>query len=378
VINPKRIAFFFLCLANTTISFNIAAVSAALPSIGGGLNLPDLAVAKLVPYYLIPYGMAALLYAPLARKWSVRGILLVTMALYGAASWVCGITDRLDVMLTARIIVGLTAAGVIPLGLMTIGSLFERHRRGRFVGLFFSCSFLASVAGLIVSGTLPWRWLFLVPAAIAFCTAAGLALARPEKLRRLSGKKISYREVLQNGAIVRVLVFIFLMSFFYHAVHKWFGIYLHRVYHLQQSAISMFIVLTAVSGAIGQLLGGVITDKKGRRFACDAGIVFLGAATALLSTQHSLPVLGLVLIVFSVGWTVGHNGISTVLTDFPDEYRAELASLNSAVRFLSGGFGFYLSGFFIERSFSMTFLVIGVLIFILSLFVKRVVPAQQH
>lgn len=376
MISPKRIAFFFLCLANTTISFNIAAVSAALPSISEGLGLPDLLVAKLVPYYLIPYGLAALIYAPLARKFSVRMILLATMALYGVASVVCGITDRLDVMLAARVIVGLTAAGVIPLALMAIGSIFEKNRRGRFVGLFFSCSFLSSVIGLVVSGISEWRWLFIIPAVIAFVTAVSLAVVRPRDLGPLTGEKISYAAVLRNLAIVRVLVFIFLMSFFYHAVHKWFGIYLYRVYHLPQTAISMLIVLTAISGAAGQLLGGVITDKRGRRFACDLGIIFLGAATVFLSGQYPLIILALILVLFSVGWTIGHNGISTVLTDFPDEYRAELASLNSAVRFLSGGIGFYVSGFFIERSFSMTFLIIGALILILSLFVKRVVPAQ--
>jgi hypothetical protein len=67
----------------------------------------------------------------------------------------------------------------------------------------------------------------------------------------------------------------------------------------------------------------------------------------------------------SAGWTVGHNGVSTVLTDFPDKYRAELASLNSSIRFLSGGLGFYLSGFLIEKSFPLNFFIIG--IFILAL-----------
>jgi uncharacterized membrane protein len=54
--------------------------------------------------------------------------------------------------------------------------------------------------------------------------------------------------------------------------------------------------------------------------------------------------------------------VSTVLTDFPDKYRAEMASLNSSVRFLSGGLGFYLSSFLIQKSFSLNFFVIGIMI----------------
>jgi hypothetical protein len=78
--------------------------------------------------------------------------------------------------------------------------------------------------------------------------------------------------------------------------------------------------------------------------------------------------------VISAGWTVGHNGLSTVLTDFPDADRPTIASLNSSVRFFSGGLGFCVSAVFVEKSFSMTFFSIGVLIFITSLFITKLVP----
>lgn len=74
---------------------------------------------------------------------------------------------------------------------------------------------------------------------------------------------------------------------------------------------------------------------------------------------------------------MGHNGISTVLTDSSDKYRSEVASLNSSLRFLGGGIGFSISGIFVARSFEMTFLGIGVLLFVLSLFLNRIIPAGR-
>jgi len=163
---------------------------------------------------------------------------------------------------------------------------------------------------------------------------------------------------------------------FYHAVQSWFGVYLARIYELNQLKISFYFVLIALGGALGQIVGGFITDKKGRFPACYLGIILLAISTMLLFPVLPLWLVGLVFVGFSMGWTIGHNGLSTVLTDFPDEHRAEIASLNSSFRFFSGGVGFSLSRIFVEKSFGLTFLGIGILMLALSFFVRRVVPEK--
>jgi hypothetical protein len=81
-----------------------------------------------------------------------------------------------------------------------------------------------------------------------------------------------------------------------------------------------------------------------------------------------------VLFAISVCWTIGHNGLSTVLADFPDEDRPIIASLNSAVRFISGGLGFQFSALFVGASFGLTFLGIGILILLLAYILKYIIP----
>ena len=84
-------------------------------------------------------------------------------------------------------------------------------------------------------------------------------------------------------------------------------------------------------------------------------------------------VLAAILAVLSTGWTIGHNGVSTVLTDFPEEHRPEIASLNSSVRFVSGGLGFQLSSLFVEKSFGITFFCFGILMLVSSILLKDVI-----
>jgi predicted MFS family arabinose efflux permease len=333
--------------------------------------------ARAIPYYMVPYGIGALLYAPLARRISLKIIMAFSMAGYGLLSLLCVFMVRLNPFLWAQVVLGLSAASVVPLGLITIGRLFEYQIRGRLVGTFFSSSFLSSFVGVWMSGFADWRWLFSIPALLGFLPSASYFLIPFSWVNRLEAKRIDYVGTLKQPDIRNVFIFIFFISLFFHAVHKWFGVYLSRIYHCDQKTISLFFILMALSSIMGQMLGGFLTDKKGRLQACLLGVFLLSFSTVALALRLPLYTVALIFAFFSMGWTIGHNGVSTVLTDFPDENRPEIASLNSSLRFLSGGLGFFISGLFIEKSFGLTFLGFGILMLISSVFLKKIIPYQQ-
>ncbi|MFA5088844.1 MAG: MFS transporter, partial [Candidatus Omnitrophota bacterium] len=320
-----------------TISFNTAAISAVIPAISLDLCLPAIVVSKIIPFYMIPYGICALLFAPLTRFVSYKAILSCSMVIYAVSSLYCAGVTEMGHFLAARMIMGLSAAGAIPLGLILIGQLFEKKIRGRLVGLFFTCSFLSSIVGIFLSGTAHWRWLFYIPAILGLLTALSITLYQSDLMRRIHGAKVNYLRVYTNARIRNVFIFIFALSFLYHGVHNWFGVYLSSHYHLDKLSISFFFMLIAVSSAFGQMTGGYLTDKRSRFLSCHVGVILLAVTTMLLAGHYPLIVLAVILALFSIGWTVGHNGASTVLTDFPEENRPEIASLNSSVRFTSGG-----------------------------------------
>lgn len=110
--------------------------------------------------------------------------------------------------------------------------------------------------------------------------------------------------------------------------------------------------------------------------ACFWGVVLLAFATMALFLHYPLVVLAFVLTVFSLAWAVGHNGISTVLTDFPGEHRSEIAGLNSAIRFFSGGLGFFVGGPFVERNIALTFFGFGAAMLFSSAFIKKIIPTS--
>lgn len=368
---PKKLIVFLICLGNIAISFNVGAVAAAIPLISADLNQTDASTAQLISFYMIPYGVGALLYAPITRFINYRLILMATMALYAVFSLFTAFSADLDNMLLAQIGAGIAAACSTPVSLMIIGDLFEKNIRGRLVGLFFGTSFVASMLGMVCMGLLPWRLLFFIPSFLAGLTVILLGLLKVDELNRVHKAHINYLRVFSQKHLIKVFVFIFLMSFLYHGLHKWYGVYLTRVYHLPKETISLFLIITACCGLFGQNLGGFLTDKKGRLFSSFVGGILLAlGAMSLLGIYWKIIVV-LILGMISIGWTVNHNSVSTILTDMEDHNRPMIASLNSSVRFVSGGLGFTTAGFFVNKSFGAAFFVIGFLFLLLTLSQKR-------
>ncbi len=315
---------------------------------------------------MISYGLGALLYAPLTRFLSYRLVMMAALMIYAAASLISGLSHSLNQLLIAQLMAGVTAASSTPLSLMLIGEFFDKQVRGRLVGIYFGCSFVASIVGMIFMGLAPWRYLFYIPAALGIFTCVSLIVINNDLMNRNHNASINYFKIFTDDSTRKVFLFIFMMSFLYHGVHKWYGIYLHQEYHLSKETISLFLIISALCGLLGQNIGGYLSDKKGRRITCLIGGLILAVGTISLSGHYVPYVMPLLIGSMTIGWTINHNAISTILTDFPDENRPIMASLNSSVRFVSGGLGFSITSFFVSKSFSLTFLAIGLLLLGLS------------
>jgi predicted MFS family arabinose efflux permease len=370
-INNKKLVFALLCLQGIVISFNISAVAALIPSISYSLCMPDFLVAEIIPFYMIPYGLGALIYAPLVRVVKPKIIMLSSFIVFTIFSLICAATNSLELLAWARAFTGIAAASVIPLSLIIIAELGEKEIRGRMVGVFFSTTFIASIAGVALSSVVGWRFLFYLPAILGLVTTLLIFLLFPDEIKQQRNIKVNYINVISKPEIFKIFFFIFLISMIYHATFNWLGVYLDKVYNLSQFKISMFITAIGISGAFGQILGGFLSDKKGRIRACNLGLMILAVTIMLLYVKFPLWFLAVVFIAFGIGWTINHNSLATILTDFPDEYRASVASLNSSVRFISGGLGASLGGMFFQYNFGYTFLAFGILLLVLSVYSYR-------
>ena len=372
----KKLVYIILCLEGAVLSFNVAAAAALIPSIAGEFAATQFVVARIVWLYMLPYGLAALLYGPLVRAIDAKKIELACLLFFSLANLAAGLAVSLKVLFWARFFMGVFGASVIPLALILIARHTPSNQRGRAVGIFFSSTFVASLLGLFLSGLIPWRWIFLIPAGLGFLLWPVIYFYLPSFKEDLSGFRLSYFFAFKNKKVLYIFTYIFFISLFYHGVQQWLAVYFSRSLGFNQLIVSLLVILTSLSGIIGEAVGGWCSDSLGRRKTVDLGIILMIFSLFLLLFKLPLAILAFLMVIWGIGWTFNHAGISTMLTDLPAEFLNESASLNSSVRFISGGLGAMLAGLLMQRSFvlgfaALGFCLIGLLVFTRSLIDKN-------
>ncbi|MEI8349319.1 MAG: MFS transporter [Candidatus Omnitrophota bacterium] len=355
----RKLTFIILCLEGAVLSFNVAACAALIPSIAGDFGVEFFVAGRIVWLYMLPYGVAALFYGPLANMFDAKRIELVCFFLFSAANLLAALSPTLDMLFLARFLMGIFGASVVPLILILIGHSVEAKNRGKLVGIFFSATFVASLAGLFSSGIMPWRMIFLIPAIIGFIVWLLMYLWLPSCVVQRSSRKIPYMTVLRDKTIISIFAYIFFVSLFYHGIQQWLSVYFAATFSMNQFLISMLITLTSLSGIFGEAIGGWLSDILGRRKTADVGIALMIISAFLLLVKSPLAILVLLMLVWGLGWTFNHAGISAALTDLPKNMLNEAASLNSGVRFIAGACGVVFSGWLMHKSFMLGFITLG-------------------
>ncbi len=354
----------------------MAAVSALIPAIANTFKVDEFLAGRIVWLYMLPYGLSALLYGPLARSLDCRKILLGCAGIFCLANFLSGLASNISVLFITRLLAGICGAAIIPLSLVLIARTSSAQQRGKQLGSFFSLTFISSLLGLFLSGLLFWRWIFLIPAIGAAIVWLGIYFYFPATSFGREKLRFSYLRVLSDRRVLGLFVYIFCASFVYHGVRQWLGVYFFKVYALRQFLISMLLTTVSLSGVFGEFLGGILTDRVGRIKIVNLGAGFMLISLILLLFKNNLSPLFLIMFAWGLGWTFNHVAVSAHLTDLPGEHVFESASLNSSVRFLSGGLGAVIGGLLAHIEFNLNFItfalcLVGLLIFSRKLIIKE-------
>lgn len=355
----------------------MAAAAALIPSIAKDFAVSEFLAGKIVWLYMLPYGLTALLYGPLVRLFDAKAIELWCLSLFSLANLIVGLSRNLTSLFIARFFMGVFGASVIPLALILISRYISAQERGKYVGLFFGITFVASLTGLFLSGILFWRLIFIIPAILGFILCIHIYFYLPSFKKDTGRFKINYLNAFRQKAILRLFIYIFFISLFYHGIQQWLSVYFSKRFGLEQFLISMLITLTSFAGIFGEVLGGRLADKIGRLKTMNLGIYLMILSVFCLKFKAPFIFLAGLMFIWGLGWTFNHAGLSTLLTDLPQEFLNEVASLNSSVRFISGGIGASLAGVLLQKSFNLGFLILGSGLVLLFIFSKHLLMLNE-
>jgi EmrB/QacA subfamily drug resistance transporter len=168
----RRSALVVLCFVQFMLVLDDTVVSVALPSIRDDLGFSDTSLAWVVNAYFLAFGGLLLLFGRAADLWGRRRAFLVGVALFGAASLLCGLAQEPWQLVAGRFIQGAGSALASPAALSLITLLFPGdEERARALGVWGGIAGLGGTAGLVISGALTgltsWRWIFLINLPVA-------------------------------------------------------------------------------------------------------------------------------------------------------------------------------------------------------------------
>ncbi|MDI6758535.1 MAG: MFS transporter [Candidatus Omnitrophota bacterium] len=373
----SQLTFILLCLEGAILSFNVASSAALVPSIAKDFAVSQFLAGKIIWLYMLPYGIAALIYGPLIRAFNARKIELISFLCFSLTNLLAGVSTNISMLFLARFLMGVFGASVIPLGLILIAKHTPIQNRGKFVGIFFSANFFASFLGLFLSGILPWRFIYLLPAGLGFILWVFIFLFLPHFKQTEKTFKLNYFSIFKNKTVLGIFTYIFFISLFYHGIQQWLGVYFSLQYNFNQFLISSLLTLTSLSGIFGEVIGGWLADSLGRLKVLSLGTILMSLSIFLLVIKLPILILGLIMLTWGLGWTFNHAGLSTMLTDLPDEFLNEAASLNSSLRFVSGSMGAVLGGFLMRQNIHLGFMVFGACFLCLLILNKKVCPQKR-
>jgi EmrB/QacA subfamily drug resistance transporter len=169
-------ALVVMCIGMLMIILDGTIVTVALPSIKEDLEFSQSSLAWVVNAYLIAFGGLLLLAGRLGDLIGRRRMFLSGLAVFTAASLLCGLAQNQEMLIAARFVQGVGGAMASAVILGMIVTMFpEPKEQAKAIGVY---SFVASAGasiGLLAGGVLTqginWHWIFIVNIPIGIATA---------------------------------------------------------------------------------------------------------------------------------------------------------------------------------------------------------------
>ena len=297
-------------------------LAASLQAIKREFNATDaqLGILSGLPFAIF-YSFLGIPIAALADRWSRRNVLAWSVALWSAATGVCGMAVNFGMLFVARVGTAIGEAGGSPPSHSLISDYFPKLKRGTAFSIYALAVPIGTSIGAYVGGWgnqhLGWRATFYLvgfPGILLGFLAWLTVIEPPRGYADFGGKAV---EKTQAPPVAEVLSFMFRRASFVHlslaaALHStvWYAsgafnnAFFQRSHGMTALQAGSWISLFSAIGGAGTFIGGYLADRLSKRGDRRWYLWVPGIATFLCVpfqfVAYLSPDLGLVLPMFGL------------------------------------------------------------------------------
>ena len=168
------------------------AVDPVVPKIAPDLGIDVKTAALLSTAFTFPYALTQPVLGTIGDFFGKTRLMNVSLAIVVTTTLICAFASNFPLLVAMRVIAGMLAGGIFPVGVAIVGDLVPVHERQVAIGRLLAVGLTGNLIGAMVSGVigdlLGWRGVFfsigafgLVVAVIAFFAFRGLRPAEPNR-----------------------------------------------------------------------------------------------------------------------------------------------------------------------------------------------------
>ena len=320
---PEFIALMAMMFA--TIAFSIDAMLPALPDITSQLT-PDQPThaAWILTSFVLGMGLGTFVAGPLSDAFGRRTIMFCGAGLYIGSAAVAWASQSLELMLIARVLQGVGAAGPRVVCIAIIRDLFTGREMARILSLvmiiFTIVPAFAPAMGVVIIHFAGWRSIFLAFITFSLISAIWLGVRLPETLPLENRRPLkmplicdAVRQMLQHPVVrISILVQTLAMAILFSLLVLIQPVYQHVFDKLD--TFPFWFGAIALSSAVSSFLNAMLVVRFGMRrlvtIALGLQILFSGFMLIVIAdgSEPAFVIFGVwqAFVFFQAGLTIGN------------------------------------------------------------------------
>ena len=360
---PSLLPIYCMSLGGFAIGTEGFMIAPLLPDIADDLVLSLSRAAMLVTVFTLTLAISSPILTVMTAAANRRSLLISAMAAFAAANLVAWRSTGFAGIMTARVLLALSAGVYLPNANALVGSIVPPEKRGWALAVVMGGMTIAIALGLplgaVIGHAFGWRWTFFSVGLLAAVAVAGLTLGIP----RGAGEGVrvpGFRErirVAGQPSILRALSVTLFWAMGAFTAYPFIAPYLHAALGFDNNGVSAAVFLWGVSAAVGLILGGSLNDRLGSPFVIAPAlglltIAFLALAmsAAFLSPDRALvPVLVAVVVWGASVWGFYPAQLAHLIGVAGPPAAPIALSLNTSVLYIGFGLGSALGAVIIEK-----------------------------
>ena len=179
-------------MSTMIVTLDSTIANVALPHMQSSLMASSEQITWVLTSYLIASAIMTPLSSWLANRFGRKRVMVLSALGFTVSSLACGIATNLPVMLAARLLQGISGAGLIPLGQATLLDVNPPERQGQAMAMAGLGAMLGPLVGPSLGGwltdTISWRWVFLINIPVGLVTIAAMSASMSELRARSVGR----------------------------------------------------------------------------------------------------------------------------------------------------------------------------------------------